>query len=301
MQHRTAFALAFLTIAAFGAGLMVLPEPGIGAAVLKQGPEKCKKCHKAEHAVWENSPHGKSFRNIHKRDKADEIATKVGGGKMRKNALCQQCHYTLIDKRGRARANAGPSCESCHGNATSWIEIHNNEKRPKPERRQETVAMGMIWPDMKFDIAKNCYGCHGLSKLKGAEIDALLNAGHPINGDYEIVRYSQGSVRHRFYPPNIKTNAKMTDAELANFYAVGQLVSFVDASGAMKKSSHPKYREALQKRIDRGKSVIGKLPGAGGLLGSPSEASARKVVSTIGSSDLSGAIGSFLPAESSYK
>ncbi len=301
MQLRTVLTLTGLALATFGFCLTTIPAPSISASVVKLGPEKCKKCHKSEHAVWEASPHGKSFRDIHKRDKADQIADKVGGGNIRKNALCQQCHYTMIDKRGRARADAGPSCESCHGNATSWIEVHNNEKRPKPARRQETVAMGMIWPDMKYDIAENCFGCHGLSKLKGSEIDALLNAGHPINGDYEIVRYSQGSVRHRFYPPNVKSNAKMSRAELANFYAIGQLVSFVDATEAMKKSNHPKYHAALQERLDRAKSVIGVLPGAGGVLGSPSEASARQLVNSMGLQDLSTTIGNYLPAESTYK
>jgi hypothetical protein len=301
MQLRIAIALLSVAVTAFGLGLTVLPELGVSASVLKQGPEKCQKCHKSEHGVWESSAHGKSFRDIHKRDKAKDIAKKIGGGNMRKNALCQQCHFTVIDKRGRARPDAGPSCESCHGNATNWIEIHNNEKRPKAERRQETVAMGMIWPDMKYDIAENCFGCHGMSKLQGSEIDALLDAGHPINGDYEIVRYSQGSVRHRFYPPNVKTNAKMTMAELSNFYAVGQLVSLVDAHEAMRKSSHPRYRAALQKRIDLAKKVIATLPATGGVLDSPSEANARKVLNKIAERDLSAQIGGFLPAESSYK
>lgn len=80
MQVRMVVVLRSLAVAAFGLGLMVLPEFGHSAPALKQGAEKCKKCHKAEHAVWESSPHGKSFRDIHKRDKAGEIATKVGGG-----------------------------------------------------------------------------------------------------------------------------------------------------------------------------------------------------------------------------
>lgn len=301
MQLRMAVALASIAAVTLGMVMMLAPVSVISAVVLKQGPDKCKKCHKAEHEVWESSAHGKSFREIHKRDKADEIATKVGGGKMRKNALCQQCHYTMIDKRGRARANAGPSCESCHGNATNWIEVHNNEKRAKAERRSETVAMGMIWPDMKYDIAKNCFGCHGLSKLKGAEIKALLDAGHPINGDYEIVRYSQGSVRHRFYPPNVKTNAVMTKAELADFYAIGQLVSLVDAKKALSKSDHPRYQKALQKRIDRAKKALSSVPTAKGILGSPAEARAREIAKMIGSKDISTAIGSFLPKKSDYK
>ncbi len=300
MKHLMAAAIS-VTAVLIVIGLTSVPSLVHSTTVLKQGPDKCKKCHKAEHAVWEGSPHGKSFREIHKRDKAKEIAKKVGGGKMRKNALCQQCHYTVIDKRGRAKPDAGPSCESCHGNATSWIEIHNNEKRPKTDRRRETIPMGMIWPDMKYDIAENCFGCHGLSKLKGDQIDALLNAGHPINGDYEIVRYSQGSVRHRFYPPNVTVNAKMSPAELAGFYAVGQLVSFVDASASSSKSDHPAYQKAIAKRLDRARQALSALPDAKGVLASPSESKARKAAGALAGKDVSAAIGHFLPAGSDYK
>lgn len=282
-------------------GEVFAPSSLSAAPVIKQGPEKCKKCHKAEHAVWEGSPHGKSFRQIHKNDKAKSIAKKVGGGKMRKNALCQQCHYTLIDKRGKARADAGPSCESCHGNATEWIEIHNNEKRAKATRRGETIPMGMIWSDMKYDIAENCFGCHGLSKLEGNQIDALLNAGHPINGDYELVRYSQGSVRHRFYPPNVTVNAEMTRRELASFYTIGQLVSFVDANAARSKSQHPDYQKALAKRMARAKEALSTLPVTKMVLSNPSEKIARKAAGELAKQDVSASIGGLLPPSKNFK
>jgi len=301
MKHLMATAVTAAAVLLITIGITSAPSLVSGASVLKQGPDKCKKCHKAEHAVWEGSPHGKSFREIHKRDKAKEIAKKVGGGKMRKNALCQQCHYTVVDKRGRPKPNAGPSCESCHGNATSWIEVHNNEKRAKADRRRETVPMGMIWPDMKYDIAENCFGCHGLSKLEGGQIDALLNAGHPINGDYEIVRYSQGSVRHRFYPPNVAVNAKMSPRELAGFYAVGQLVSLVDATASRSKSSHPAYKKALAKRLDRARQALSAIPDTKSVLASPSESKARKAAGALEGKDVSSAIGRFLPAGNDYK
>lgn len=282
-------------------GIAWVPSSAPGAAVLKQGPETCKKCHKAEHAVWAGSPHGKSFREIHKHDKAKTIAKKVGGGKMRNNATCQQCHYTVIDKRGKPRPGAGPSCESCHGNATNWIEVHNNEKRPKKDRRSETIPMGMIWSDMKYDIVENCFGCHGLSKLPGDTINALLDAGHPINGDYEVVRYSQGSVRHRFYPPNVTVNAEMSAGELANFYTIGQMVSLVDAAQAKGKSQHPAFQKAMAKRIERAEQALSGLPEAKGLIANPSEKKARKAVSDLANRDVSGAVGRFLPASNSYK
>ncbi len=289
-------AILLLTISAFGGATDTSASP-----VLKKGPETCKKCHKEEHAVWTGSPHGKSFRQIHKHDKAKTIAEKVGGGKMRRNALCQQCHFTMIEKRGKGRADAGPSCESCHGNATQWIEIHNNEKRAKADRRGETIPMGMIWSDMKYDIAENCFGCHGLSKLKGSEIDALLNAGHPINGDYELVRYSQGSVRHRFYPPKVTVNAEMTKPELAHFYTIGQLVSLVDAYEARSKSQHPAYQKALGARMTRAKEALSGLPAAKRVISSPSENTARKLADELADQDLSPAIGRFLPSAQSYK
>lgn len=297
----------FTTVQASAAALVlsacmsVMTATGAEAAALKLGPDSCKKCHKAEYAVWTKSPHGQSFRKIHKHEKASTIAEKVGGGKMRKNALCQQCHYTMIDKRGRAKAAAATSCESCHGNATDWNEVHNNEKRPLADRRRETVKMGMIWPDMTYDIVENCFECHGLSKLEGNKIDALLNAGHPINGDYEVVRYLQGSVRHRFYPPDVNRNAVMTPAELAEFYTVGQLVSLVDASGARSKSSHPAYQAALAKRIDRAKKALAVVAETKGTIANPVESEARRAATAIMGRDLSGAVGRFLPPENTYK
>ena len=58
MQFRMIVALTSLAVVTFGLGSIFASEPGVAAA-LKQGPDKCKKCHKAEHAVWESSPHGK--------------------------------------------------------------------------------------------------------------------------------------------------------------------------------------------------------------------------------------------------
>ena len=58
---------------------------------------------------------------------------------------------------------------------------------------------------------------------------------------------------------------------------------------------------AVLSALHGAKKVVATLPGSGGVLGSPSEASARKIVRTIASQDLSAKIGSFLPAESSYK
>ena len=277
------------------------------------GPEKCEKCHKPEVSVWEGSKHAKSYKSAHKSDKAKGILKAVGEKRMRRADLCQACHYTVIG----GKAKAGPSCESCHGEASAWFEIHNNygegAKREtetaehKADRVKKAAAAGMIWPSMTYDVAANCMSCHGLGQdaLSGDNIAKMIDAGHPINPEFELVRYSQGSVKHRFYPPDVKTNADMTPAELSRFFIAGHAASIVAATNALKKSDHPKFVEAQNARIAAAKAALnaikGSVPEAGALAGSPSEANARKLVSAIAGKDLSGAVGGMLPAKGSYK
>ncbi|MDP2344779.1 MAG: multiheme c-type cytochrome [Deltaproteobacteria bacterium] len=63
------------------------------------GAERCKSCHLAEYAAWEQSPHAKAFAVLSTKEQADP--------------RCQQCH-TLVPNDTQ-QALAGVQCESCHG------------------------------------------------------------------------------------------------------------------------------------------------------------------------------------------
>lgn len=300
-----------------GLALALLFGMGLAGNVVEAadalGPEKCQKCHKPEVSVWKGTKHAKSFKTTQKSDKAKPILKAVDEKRMRKAELCQTCHYTVIG----GRAKEGPSCESCHGNASEWFEVHNNygegAKREtesaehKAQRIKSAADKGMIWPSMTYDVASNCMSCHGLGQdaLSGDTIAKMIDAGHPINPEFELVRYSQGSVKHRFYPPNMDTNADMTPAELSRTFIAGHAASIVAATAALKKSDHPKYVEAQNARIAAAKAALdaikGSVPEAGALAGSPSEANARKLVAAIEGKDLSGAVGGMLPDKGTYK
>jgi hypothetical protein len=131
----------------------------------------------------------------------------------------------------------------------------------------------------------------------------LIDAGHPINGDYELVKYSQGQVRHRFYPPDVTVNQEMTKAELANLFLTGHAVGLVYASNGIAKSDNAKYKAEMQKRVDAATKAIGavkgQVPAANQLLSTPSEANARGFIAEITGKDLSAAVGPMLPT--SYK
>lgn len=271
------------------------------------GPKKCQECHRAEYGVWEGTQHFKTLRGAHKNKKAKAIAQASGGNKsMRRNQTCANCHYTFVG----GKPKAGPSCESCHGAASKWLPLHNDLGGAKPgeesadhkaKRLAAAKGAGMIHSSMLYDIAENCNGCHTMQNIPADMAGKLIDAGHPINGEYELVRYSQGQVRHRFYPPDVTKNKVMTKAEMSTMFLTGHAVGIVYASTGISKSSNATYKGEMQKRIDAAKKAIGavkgSVPSAGALLSKPTESNARKFVADIQGKDLSGAVGGMLPSK----
>ena len=140
--------------------------------------------------------------------------------------------------------------------------------------------------------------------MDGATISKMLAAGHPINAEYELVKYSQGTLRHRFYPPNITVNAEMTPAELVRFFVAGRAAMLVTATQTLGKSDSPAYKEAMQKQITSATAALSALksvPEAAALVASPDDANARKLVAAISSKDVSAEVKSFLPKPEDYK
>lgn len=293
----------------FAAALAITAIVAQPAAAENIGPKKCQECHRAEHDVWKGTAHFKAYRGAHKNKNAKAIAAASGTGKsMRKNKTCMTCHYTVLG----GKAKAGPSCESCHGAASKWVKIHNDlgagvktsADEPAAHKKSRLAAAkkaGMIHSSMVYDIAENCNGCHTMQNIDAGMAGKLIDAGHPINGDYELVKYSQGQVRHRFYPPNVTKNQKMNKAELSRMFLTGHAAGLVYASKVLKSADNAKYKAAMEKRIASAKKAIGaakgSVPAAGALLSSPTESNARKFVAALEGKDLSGAVGGMLASK----
>jgi len=294
------------TFAAALALTAIIAQPANAANV---GPKTCQECHRAEYDVWKGTEHFKAFRGAHKHKNAKAIAAASGTGKsMRKNKTCMTCHYTEIG----GKAKAGPSCESCHGGASKWIKIHNDlgagvkssadeSASHKKSRLAAAQKAGMIHSSMVYDIAENCNACHTMQKIDPAMAGKLIDAGHPINGSYELVKYSQGQVRHRFYPPDVTKNQKMNKAELSRMFLTGHAAGLVYATKVLKSADNAKYKAAMEQRVADAKKAIGaaqgSVPAADALLSSPTESNARKFVAGLQGKDLSGAVGGMLPSK----
>ena len=179
------------------------------------GADKCIECHESEVDAWKSTTHYAN-KDLHTNKDALEIAKKMGvpGGAagIQRSALCVQCHFT-VQKLGAAPAKVigGVSCESCHGGAKKWLDVHNKGDRreaddtaaKKEKRVADSKAAGMLYPDAVHAVAENCYSCHIITNEK------LVNVGgHPAGStDFELASWLSGEVRHNFFASKGKTNA----------------------------------------------------------------------------------------------
>jgi hypothetical protein len=305
---------AFMAISA-----LLIVTPAVEAAPFAQGDKVCLECHKAEHGVWSGTKHFKSFRTVHKDKKAKKIVKSIGGKSMKKEAACALCHYTKVAKKAgkKPRAVAGPGCESCHGASSDWLKLHNDYGGPNAKKADETAAhkaeriakaaaAGMIWSSNHYGIVENCMSCHGLNNaaLDGKTLAAMLDAEHPLNPDFELVRYSQGTVRHRFYAPDVTKNAEMTPAQLSELFVEGQAAKLVSATDALTKSDNPKYVAAQNKRLEGAKkalAAVSSIPEVAALLAAPTRENALKLVAAIDGKDMTAEVGAMIPKKADFK
>ncbi|MSP46409.1 MAG: hypothetical protein EXQ83_11290 [Xanthobacteraceae bacterium] len=312
---RVLSAIAFLAMAGAGGGLPATAEPFF------QGEQKCVDCHKSEDTVWKATKHSTSFREIHRKPLVKDIITAAGGdANMRRNAVCTTCHFAMTQANATARpaATAGPTCENCHGPSSDWMPLHNDYGGPaakretetpahKTERIQKSIQAGMIRPEMLYDIATNCLSCHGLSRpgVPPETIAKMIDAGHAAGSSFELVSYLEGTVRHRFYPPDVSKNSEMTNAEKSRVFITGHAAALVKGASVAGAVTNLKYVET-QKKIETSAraaldAIKGQVPEAAALLAQPTDANARKLVDAISGKDLSAQVGSLMPAKGAYK
>lgn len=110
--------------------LIILAIPAFAQKPTYIGADKCKLCHKVEHASWLTTKHAKAFDALKPADQA--------------KAECVGCHIT-----GGNKELKGVQCEACHGPGSEYkaISVMKDQKK--------SIAAGLIIPDEKL-----CATCH---------------------------------------------------------------------------------------------------------------------------------------------
>ncbi|WP_417744120.1 cytochrome c family protein [Rosistilla oblonga] len=228
------------------------------------GYSTCAKCHPNEIEVWKGTPHYATFEELHRRPEAKQIAQKLGVSSIKYDGRCISCHYTQKTENGEVSAISGISCESCHGPAKNWIDLHYNyggagitreseSKEHREKRIADSIAAGMRNPHNIYTMAQSCMKCHTVPD------EELVNVGGHSSGslDFEMVSWSEGMVRHRFLAGGGTHNAKHTAEELNLLFVSGMIAdlefSLRATSNATSKSTYgytvAKRASAVAKRL----------------------------------------------------
>jgi hypothetical protein len=220
-----ALALAFagfLLLAAFAADAQEFRRD----PALVTGPDACGECHKRSVEAWQGSHHFSTFKDMPRTSEAKEISKKMGLKRVKAGSDCLTCHFTSAMVEGKAKPIAGITCESCHGAGKDWIDVHSDfggkdvkaeseDAAHKKKRYEDSEAAGMIRPVRLYEVAQNCYSCHSVPNEK------LVNVGgHPVGSKIELVRWSQGEVRHTLWYTEDNTEASLERRRM--FYIVGK-------------------------------------------------------------------------------
>src|SRR6056297_429022 len=206
-----------------------IAAPADPALVL--GNEACVKCHAAEIQVWKQTPHSRTFDQLHRRAEAKQIAHKLGLRSIKSEGRCVACHYTQQAAVGSPRhVISGVSCESCHAAGKPWVDIHHDYGGEGITRLTETVehrrqriakavAAGMRNPANVYSVAQSCLRCHTTAD------EQLVNVGGHSAGslDFEFVSWSQGTIRHNFVRSDGKTNDVSSPERLRVMFVAGMI------------------------------------------------------------------------------
>ncbi len=263
-QRAIEFACAVVVIA-FGPTLVEGQRANF-SAFSRESPEKivgstvCGECHIEEFEVWKDTPHATQFRGLHRTEPARAVADKMDVRLMKRDSVCLSCHYTPTERGGQIRALSGVSCESCHGAARDWIDIHNDygdgfDRDTEPaEHRDDRVsrsrAAGMRRPTDLFETVSSCFGCHTVPS------EQLVNQGGHSTGSvgFELVEWSQGQIRHNFLESSLSGdgsgNRERSLAEKRRMYVAGRALDVeFTLRGLAEAEVEGTYAKAMGRRV----------------------------------------------------
>lgn len=222
--------------------------------------EACGECHISEYEVWESTPHAKGFKTLHRKERAETIAKKMGFRLIKRDSLCFSCHYTPTVEGDRIRVVSGVSCESCHGAGAEWIDVHSDygagaafdtetaeHRRRRIERSREA---GMRRPSDLYPVVANCFSCHTVPN------EELVNVGGHTTGSagFEFVEWAQGEIRHNFLA-NLRrgtfgANAERPVERKRLMYVVGRALDLeYSLRGVAVATTDGVYAKAMVRRV----------------------------------------------------
>ena len=233
------------------------------------GPKACAECHELEYNAWKQSHHFTSYKDLSRTPLAKAMKKALGIKRLKKEKECVTCHFMTKTKGGKEKAVSGPNCESCHGAAKNWINVHGDfggkdakkadeSAGDKQKRWAKSEKAGLIRPKHRVRIIKNCLGCHVVKKSH-----IINKTEHPARSEFEWVAWFSGEVNHRVWYNDGKSNARLPKKAQRHFYVLAQLLDGAETLRAISKSQQGKYCETHKKHFESLKPKLKRLSQVG--------------------------------------
>jgi hypothetical protein len=221
MKSITAFLLtAALVVCAStrsgASGAPGAPAPPAQQKIQMLGPGQCLNCHDHDKEKdWysskellevvrlfpdkgANAGHVNSLNQLES-PKSDAFAKAIGqADKYDVNGACVRCHATVFN----GDANAGVSCESCHGPASAYLTPH--QVKGSYDTAVSQYGMTRLVGNIQ-GWTQQCTNCHVMDD------DRLIKAGHPAGDDFDLSkRYLPVSLHFKksYTPDQVNAIAK---------------------------------------------------------------------------------------------
>lgn len=217
------------------------------------GPEKCGKCHVNSHAIWLDTAHASKSLTSSWRRGGKAIARNLGmpEDQLMVDIRCLTCHFTARSRSGNEVGETGVTCESCHGAAKDWVDIHHEtwDEAATAEAERKSLAAGMRRPEDLYAVASNCFQCHIVP------FEDLVNVGghSPASSGFEFVEFFD-QVRHNFLESlinesEVPVNEVRPTERRRVMYLVGRALALEYALRALATASRPGsyYDEAIER------------------------------------------------------
>ncbi len=147
-----------------------------------------------------------------------QIAETLGLGAATSAPACLGCHATFVPQgqRGsRFHTSDGVGCESCHGAAQGWLQLHYE----KAASHASNIRAGMVPLENPQVRAKVCLDCHYGSSDTGQFVThSMMAAGHP-RISFELDLFSSLQQHHDEDADYIRRKPRTDSVRL---WAVGQ-------------------------------------------------------------------------------
>ncbi len=227
----------------------------------------CGECHNLEYEVWTETKHATGFDELHRSEQAQAILDRMEFRLSKRESLCLKCHYTANIKRDQVQAIAGVSCESCHGAARDWVNLHQDyggatheteTAEHKAMRVAQSVEGGMLRPSSDlYAVAANCFECHTVPEEK------LINVGgHPSGSDFDLVEWSE-QISHNFVQAQWggpEVDRPRTPERTRLLFVVGRALDYeYSIRGAAEATKADIYSKAMERRVKTARRDLDKV------------------------------------------